>query len=239
MSIEILPKNIHPSWHKFLSDDILNELRNIESQIGSNYNPPTNLVLRFLENDLYNIKIVILGMDPYPQFGVAIGRCFQVGGHTSWNQPFNKSLQNIIKLIHKSYSDIIDYGDIKSLGEIRKEIQSDDFDILSPDTMFDSWENQGVLLLNAYLTVEIGKPGSHSDIWDTFSKKLIRFIDAERPDAKWFLWGNDAQEIGTIVINGVKYKDRHPSRVSEKYDKDFLKSNCFKETMNIINWLGE
>ncbi|WXR61433.1 uracil-DNA glycosylase [Peptostreptococcaceae bacterium AGR-M142] len=244
MNIGILPKIIHPSWDEFLTDEIKNELKEIESKIGNNYNPKKEYVFRFLENDLDNIKVVILGMDPYPQEGAAIGRCFQVGGHTSWDDKFNKSLQNIFKLIHKTYMDIKEYSDIGSLKIIRKDIKDNKFNILAPCDMFDSWEKQGVLLLNATLTVEINNSGSHLDIWSGFSKKLIKFIDKKRPRANWFLWGNDAQNVGKDIINGIKHESRHPSRTSSKYENDFLKSNCFRDTMKInneadkINWLG-
>ncbi len=238
--MKILPERIHESWDKFLDDETLDELKEIQDKIGQNINPEHQNVMRFLQNDLYAIKVVILGQDPYPEKGRATGRSFEVGDLKSWNDKFRQvSLKNIVRLIHKNYNNIEDYNDIKKFSEIQKEIISKKFNILSPKEIFECWEKQGVLMLNTYLSVESGKSGSHIKIWDKFSRKLLEFISTENKCIKWFLWGKQAESASQHIVCGKKYISRHPMMCSSKYEDDFLRNNCFKETMNEINWLGK
>lgn len=130
------------------------------------------------------------------------------------------------------------YEDIASYKNIVSEIAEGRFPIKQPREWFDSLEKQGVLFLNRYLTTEIGKPNAHRSIWDEFMKDVFRFIDKKRPDLVWFLWGSEAQQSLELIKNGLIYKCRHPMMCSDKYEDDFLKSECFKDTKNIINWLG-
>ena len=235
--MSLIPKDCHWSWNKFLTEEIVAELDDIEMKIGKNINPAPENVLRFMKSDLYNIKVVILGQDPYPERGRATGRAFEVGDLLSWNQAFRQvSLKNIIRLIHKSYNDINEYKDIKKFSEIQKEIKSGKFSILPPDEIFKSWEKQGVLLLNAYLSVQAGVTGSHIPIWQNFSEKLLRFISEENRDINYFLWGRMAEDKKQFIKYGKYYISRHPMMCSETYEDDFLRSSCFKDTMEIINW---
>jgi uracil-DNA glycosylase len=237
--MSLIPKDIHPSWNKFLIEDIILELDTIETKIGSNINPAHNNVLRFMNNNLYDIKVVILGQDPYPEKGRATGRAFEVGDLLSWNQTFRQvSLKNIIRLIYKNYNEINEYKDIKKFSEIQKEIKEGKFTVLPPDKIFKSWEKQGVLLLNTYLSVEAGVTGSHISIWKNFSEELLKFISVENRNISWFLWGRMAEEKKQFIKYGNYYISRHPMMCSETYEDDFLRSNCFKDTMDIINWKG-
>lgn len=234
-----LLNNYHNSWSGFLTEEIVNTLKDIELKIGDNINPEPENVLRFLNKDLSSIKVVILGQDPYPEKGRATGRAFEVGDLHDWNDKFRQvSLKNIIRLIHKNYNNIEAYSEIKKFSIIQEEIKNKNFNILPPDEIFKSWEKQGVLMLNTYLSVEAGKPGSHIDIWEDFSVSLLRFISEANKHICWFLWGKQAEEKSQYIISGKKYISRHPMMCSEKYEDDFLKSNCFRDTMNIINWLG-
>lgn len=235
--MSLIPKDCHPSWSKFLTESILAELDNIEDKIGTNINPSHNNVLRFMNNNLYDIKVVILGQDPYPEKGRATGRAFEVGDLFSWNQKFRQvSLKNIIRLIYKNYNGINEYSKIKKFSEIQKEIKEGKFSILPPDEIFKSWEKQGVLLLNAYLSVEAGNTGSHINLWKNFSEKLLEYISDENKTINWFLWGRMAEEKKQFIKNGKFYISRHPMMCSETYEDDFLRNNCFKDTMDIINW---
>ena len=185
------------------------------------------------------MKVCILGQDVYYQPNVATGRSFEVGGLNSWSTPFTQvSLKNIIRLIHKNYNNITNYEDIKKFSEIVKEIEANKFPILPPNEYFSSLEQQGVLFLNSYFTCEIGKPNSHRNIWLQFSIKLLDYISNRKSDLIWFLWGNEAISKKQYITNGKFYESRHPMLCSKQYPNDFLKSNCFKDTMNIINWLG-
>ena len=237
--MSLIPRDVHPSWNKFLTDDIISELDDIETKIGNNINPAHDNVLRFMKCDLYDIKVLILGQDPYPEKGRATGRAFEVGDLLSWNQTFRQvSLKNIIRLIYKNYNGIKEYKYIKKFSEIQIEIKEGKFSILPPDRIFKSWEKQGVLLLNTYLSVEAGITGSHIPIWKGFSEKLLKFISEENRNINWFLWGRMAEEKKQFIKYGKYYISRHPMMCSETYEDDFLRSSCFKDTMDIINWKG-
>lgn len=234
-----LLKTFHSSWSEFLNEETIAKLHEIDRKIGDNINPEPENVLRFLNNDLKSIKVVILGQDPYPEKGRATGRAFEVGDLHDWNDKFRQvSLKNIIRLIHKNYNNIEAYNEIKKFSTIQEEIKSNKFNILAPDQIFKSWENQGVLMLNTYLSVEAGKPGSHIDIWEDFSISLLKFISSANKSISWFLWGKQAEDKAQYILSGKKYISRHPMMCSGKYEDDFLKSSCFKDTMKLINWLG-
>lgn len=238
-------KLYHPSWKQFLTKYIMQMLADILSSIGDNYTPDWNNILTFLKTDLSSVKCVWLGQDPYHTLydngeKVACGTAFKPSGLKSWEEPFTqKSLQSIIRLIHKSYNDITEYTDIKSFNEIRKEITDNKFNILPPQEWFNSLEKQGVLFLNTYLTTEIGQPKAHRKLWDDFSDLLICYISVKNHNIHWFLWGKDAIEKQKYIQSGYVYTSRHPAYCSEKYEDDFLKNDCFEKTRNIINWLGE
>ncbi|QSX05579.1 uracil-DNA glycosylase [Sedimentibacter sp. zth1] len=234
-----LLNSYHSSWNEFLTEERINEINQIEKEIGDNINPEKENVLRFLNLNLDEIKVVILGQDPYPEKGRATGRAFEVGDLNDWNQKFRQvSLKNIVRLIHKNYNNIENYEDIFKFSNIQKQIRDNKFNIRQPNVLFKCWENQGVMLLNTYFSVEAGKPGSHIKIWQSFSQELLRYISSKNPSINWFLWGKQAEEKSQYIISGTKYISRHPMMCSSKYDDDFLKSSCFKKTMQTINWLG-
>lgn len=236
-NISILPPKIHSSWENFLDEYMLRELAGIENKIGNCFTPSEDKILRFMVNNLKELKIVILGQDPYPEKGIATGRAFEVGGLNSWNTKFKQvSLKNIIRLLYKTYNNIEDYDQIKSFSEIKNEITRGQFRILPLNELFESWERQGVLLLNSYLTCETGKPGSHRDIWAGFAGRLIGYMVEQRQDLIWFLWGKNAGSFAERIIKGSIYSCRHPMMCSPEYEDDFLKSDCFKRTADIINW---
>lgn len=238
--MSLIPIDTHSSWDKFLTDEIRDELKSIDEKIGRNINPDYENVLRFLRCDLSEMKVAILGQDPYPEKGRATGRAFEVGDLGSWNDKFRQvSLKNIIRLLYKNYNNIDDYNEILKFSEIQKEIKQGTFNIAPPDRLFKSWEKQGVLLLNAYFTVEAGITGSHISIWEPFSIKLLEYISEENKNINWFLWGRFSEEKSKYIKHGKFYISRHPMMCSEKYEDDFLRNNCFKDTMNIINWLGQ
>lgn len=235
----LLPRNISSSWEDFLTEDIIKRLEEIENKIGTNYTPSKEKIMRFLTTDLNKALVCIVGQDVYYQPWVATGRSFEVGGLTSWNSMFRQvSLKNIVRSIHRSYRGIEKYEDIKKYKDILKEINDGSFPILAPNKLFQSLEEQGVLFLNSYLTCEINKANSHRYIWEGFSIQLFRYISREKPELKWFLWGNEAIAKKQYIPDGVFFESRHPMLCSSKFEDDFLKSNCFKDTMNVINWLG-
>lgn len=231
-------EKIDASWDSFLSPETISLLASIEKQINSaGFTPPVSRVLHFLSLPLNQVKIIILGQDPYPQKGVATGRAFEVGTLKSWNQTFNNiSLKNIVRAIYYAYQ-----NEYLKFADIKKHI-GNDFLIKNPNSLFLEWEKQGVLLLNTSFTCEAGKSNSHEKFWEPFTQTLLRYISLSNTEIIWFVWGNNAKSI----INGIDIKNKiesmHPMMCYNKdgRDDDFLfgKINPFEETKHLINWLG-
>ncbi|HHY64123.1 MAG TPA: uracil-DNA glycosylase [Clostridiaceae bacterium] len=237
--MSLLPQKVHPSWNSFLSDDILEQFSEIEEAIGDKYTPSRDKVLRFLETDLSSMKIIILGQDPYPEEGVATGRAFEVGNLDSWSRPFRQvSLKNFVRLIYISKKSIDSYDRIPTFSRIVDEIEKESFRLAGPDRLFSSLERQGVLFLNTYFTVIPGKPLSHREVWQGFTEKLLSWISSMSPEMIWFLWGKNAQSFKPFISKGKFYESRHPMMCSSSYEDDFLKSDCMKNTSDIVDWTG-
>lgn len=234
--MSLLPIKIHPSWKSFLSKEIINELNNIELKIGNNFFPNKENVLRFLELDLNKIKYIIVGMEPYPSsfekngliIPEATGRSFEVKSLLSktWSDKFKQSsLRNILKTIYYNET-----NEIINLENLRKKIEKKEFKIANPKDWFNKIESQGVMFLNATLTVEAYNVDSHKKIWENFIKELIKYIETNT-DVKWVLWGKPAQERIIPYIKNNYITSCHPRL------NDFILENCFKE-MKDINWTG-
>jgi uracil-DNA glycosylase len=136
------------------------------------------------------VKVVILGQDPYHGPGQANGLAFSVND----NMPLPPSLLNIYK-----------------------ELQSDLGKPITKSGNLDAWANQGVLLLNATLTVRAHQAGSHQNQgWEMFTDAVIRALSEERENLVFILWGNYAQKKGAI-INKQQHlilTSAHPSPLS-------------------------
>jgi uracil-DNA glycosylase len=245
---------IHPSWVEFFEKPtIQKELLKIEDMIsGKPFTPKVENVLRFANVDIEQIKVIILGMDPYPtqrENGqlYATGRAFEVQGTTSWfDSEISPSLKNVVKLIHKMY---FDYEKSLAIQEVRNDIEINSFPIPTPDKAFDYWEKQGALWLNTAFTCEIGgriESGSHLSHWKTFFSLLLEYIVEKNSSIRYFLWGNDAIKFGkklkTLgVVESFLYESKHPCTNGDKggYERksSFLENPCFYETKDIINWV--
>lgn len=153
--------------------------------------PPGNLIFNAFDHCPFDkVKVVIIGQDPYHGPGQAHGLCFSVNDGVD----FPPSLLNIFKEIER------------------------DLSIPMPKTgNLTRWADQGVLLLNASLTVEAHKAGSHQGRgWETFTDAVIRKIAEEKEHVVFMLWGNYAQQKGA-VINPTRHlvlKSVHPSPLS-------------------------
>lgn len=156
---------------------------------------------------LENVKVVILGQDPYHGVGQAHGMSFSVKKGIK----IPPSLQNIYKELHDDLGiEIPDHGNLEK------------------------WADQGVLLLNTTLTVEKGKPASHSNFgWQEFSENALKILnDSERP-LVFILWGAHAQKVGAVISNPkhLKIESPHPSPFSARRgffgSKPFSRANQF------------
>ena len=168
--------------------------------------------------DFDNVKVVIIGQDPYHGAGQANGLCFSV----SEGVRFPPSLLNIFKEIRE---------------DLGKAIP------LSGD--LDRWAKQGVLLLNATLTVRANTPGSHQNRgWETFTDAVIKKISDEKDGIVFLLWGAYAQKKGEIIDRSrhLVLMSAHPSPFSADRGffgcKHFSKANAYLKSKgkDEIDW---
>ena len=155
-----------------------------------------------------DLKVIILGQDPYPTKGHAHGLCFSVEPDV---RPLPKSLQNIYK-----------------------EIESDLGVECPPHGELVRWAEQGVLLLNAVLTVREGSPGAHSGKgWEMFTDAVIQLINERKKNVVYLLWGSHAQKKALCVDTSANLvlKAPHPSPLSAYRgffgSKHFSKTNAY------------
>lgn len=189
---------MHESWRAVLGDELetphMQELRRFlvaEVAAGRRFYPPAPLVFNAIALTPFDqVRVVILGQDPYHGPGQAMGLCFSVPDGV----PPPPSLRNI-------YEELA-----RDLG-IPRPTTGD----LTP------WAERGVLLLNAVLTVSPGKPASHAGKgWELFTDRAIRELSERREGIVFLLWGRYAQDKGTIVDSTRHHvlKAPHPSPYS-------------------------
>jgi len=231
----------HDSWARFLSDaDVLSALQYAEENVfagSGTFMPAERRVLRFLSLDIKACTVIIIGQDPYPQAGVATGRCFEVGGLRSWESPFrNISLKNIIRALYRA-----DTGNAVPYKHVLEHMR-EGWPVLPPHELFKDWEKQGVLLLNTAFTVSVGNAGSHIAFWQPFSEKLLQYIVEENPDLVWFLWGNYAKKVASALTLKNVFASQHPMMCYDKpgREDDFLfgSHDMFRHTGHLVQWQG-
>ena len=213
---------LQPSWQKTLNAEFskpyMHELYtflNHEEASGKSILPKKNLWFNALNlTPLEKVKVVILGQDPYPTLGHSHGLAFSVLDSV---KPLPKSLLNINKeLLEDLNIDNSHSGD------------------LSP------WAKQGILLLNAVLTVEEGKTQAHQGKgWETFTDKIIETINHKCEHVVFILWGKYAQKKGKM-IDETKHciiKTPHPSPLSAY--RGFFGSKVFSKTNTYLKQQGK
>jgi len=148
----------------------------------------------FIECPYDDLKVVIVGQDPYPQFGVADGIAFSCSNKGK----AEKSLQFILKQT---------IGDFTETGRV----------IYTPEECdLRRWSNQGVLLINTALTVEINKIGSHYGLWKSFTEYLFDTLNRHKKDLVFVLMGRKAEEWAPLLSNMKIYKVAHPASAAYK-----------------------
>jgi len=212
---------IEASWREVLKEEfqksyfeqIVMFLKH-EKALGKTIYPPGGMMFNAFEKTPFDkVKVVIIGQDPYHGPGQAHGLCFSV--QDGVKPP--PSLVNIFKELHT------DLGlPISTSGNLTK------------------WAENGVLLLNAMLTVRAGEPASHSKIgWENFTDAVIRKISAQKQDIVFLLWGRFAQDK-QILIDATKHhilKAAHPSPFS--VDKGFYGCRHFSKTNELLMKAGK
>lgn len=201
------------------SDQFQNLWQKVENQYASGECfPPKNQIFRAFDLTPFDeIKVVIIGQDPYHNDFQASGLCFSV----SENVKAPPSLKNI-------------FTELK-----------DDLGILRTKTELDDWAEQGVLLLNATLSVKAHSPNSHKDLgWESFTNEVIKEISAKKENVVFVLWGNFAQKKEELIDSSKHFivKSAHPSPFSVYRgffgSKPFSKINEYLKSKNLkpISW---
>ena len=179
--------------------------------------PPKHEVFNaFRLTPFANVKVVIVGQDPYHGVGEANGLSFSVKDGVK----LPPSLKNIYKELYD------DLGiPIRTSGDLS------------------SWARQGVLMLNSTLTVEKDNANSHSNIgWQQFTDDVIRLIDNNKRDVVFILWGNYARSKKALIKNNYIIESAHPSPFSAYNgffgSKPFSKCNNYLKSKGLeeINW---
>lgn len=188
---------IEDSWKKMLGEEFekpyfaqLTEFVRNEYSSGTVY-PPAKLIFNAFDHCPFDkVKVVIIGQDPYHGVGQANGLCFSV----------NKGIAMPPSLVN-----------------IFKEIAADTGKPMPTDGDLTRWSDQGVLLLNATLTVRAGNAGSHQRRgWEEFTDAAIRILAEKRENLVFILWGSYAQRKGAFIDRNkhLVLTSPHPSPLS-------------------------
>lgn len=191
---------------------------NREYETKTIFPPYDEIFNAFKLTPLKNVKVVILGQDPYHEKGQAHGLAFS----TPDGRPIPRSLKNIFKEINAEY----DYP-------------------IPESGCLESWAKQGVFLLNTVLTVEEGYANSHSKCgWQTFTDNVIKLLNNQNRPIVFLLWGKQAEKKKELITNPnhLVLITSHPSPFSAR--RGFLGSNHFiianeylrENNLGEINW---
>ncbi|XLQ20586.1 MAG: uracil-DNA glycosylase [Candidatus Moraniibacteriota bacterium] len=212
---------IEKSWKKVLGEyfetDLFKELSDFVREEFLNktiYPKPKNVFNAFEKTPFEQVKVVILGQDPYHGPGQAHGLCFSV--QKGVTPP--PSLKNI-------------YKEIESDLGIKKNMSNGNLE---------EWANQGVFLLNSVLTVEKAKPGSHAKKgWEEFTDEVIKQISEQKDGVVFLLWGNYAKQKGQIIDRKkhLVLESAHPSPFSAY--NGFFGCNHFSSSNTYLKRKGE
>lgn len=214
----------------------------VDAEAGLLTPPVPQQIFRFLT--VPEVKVVMVGQDPYFNRGEATGFAFEVGGITRWQDllimPRNAvpSLKRILRKLHMEYTGA---SRPEPLAKVAAEADSGVFPILPPHKLFDYWARSGVLLLNRSLTTRLGVPFAHEAAWTVPGQLIASYVAATWSDALWFLWGTEAEDLGTNVPEANKVIASHPNPRCIGYanPKHFINSDCFSRSWEDIDWLGQ
>lgn len=181
-------------WYPLIDKQSLNRVLN-RLITETDFTPPHEDVFKvFTKCSFSNLKAVFLGMDPYPQKGVATGVAFANKKDVPLTE-MSPSLKVIFNSVGAYYSDVPD-------GTL--------------DCTLDLWSRQGILLLNSALTTKIDSPGSHALLWRRFIASLLSNISKNKPDTVFVLFGQQAQSFSSYISNSPCIRCVHPSYCARK-----------------------
>jgi uracil-DNA glycosylase len=165
-------------------DDILTKLYTLSKE-DKRFTPPLKDVFRaFEECPLDKLQVVIVGQDPYPQLGVADGIAFSCG-KSEKEQPSLRFILDEVQKLYPFYDRPLDLS---------------------------RWSNQGILMLNTALTVEVNNIGSHYDIWKPFTAYLLDYLSSNKSNLVYLYMGKKAEEWSDLTSDdNIKFFVKHPA----------------------------
>ena len=211
-----LSELVDPDWAAALEPvapniAALGDFLRAETAAGRGYLPAGANVLRAFTSPLSDVRVLIVGQDPYPTPGHAIGLSFAVERHV---RPLPRSL-----------------------GNIYKELQSDLGIAPAPHGDLSQWANNGVMLLNRVLTVQPGLAGSHRGKgWEAVTELAIRALVARGTPLVAILWGRDAANLRPLLGDTPVIESAHPSPLSAS--RGFFGSRPFSRANDVLLGLG-
>lgn len=212
------------TWREVMKDYLSSEnYKKLQKRVNDEYKnyqvfPPKQLVYNAIKLTAYDdVKCVIIGQDPYHDDGQAMGLSFSVPRGID----IPPSLKNIYKEINKEFG-----YPIPNTGDLT------------------AWAEQGVLMLNAVLTVRAHQPASHKNLgWEECTDEIIRAVNQKDVPVVFMLWGNFAKQKAKLITNPkhLVLSSGHPSPLSVRYfegNNHFKKCNEFlkKNWMTPIDW---
>ena len=196
---------LHPSWQNFLADEIQKPyFKDLMQAVDDEYQnhtcfPPKELLFAAFDFcSIEDLKVVIIGQDPYHGLGEANGLCFSVNDDVR----IPPSLRNIFRELNDDLGTVF----LPTSGNLER------------------WAKQGVLLLNALLSVRMDNPNSHKHLkWNLFTDGVIQKISDEKENVVFLLWGSFAQKKGSKIdrTKHLVLESGHPSPMSANKGKWF------------------
>ncbi|MFE7757772.1 uracil-DNA glycosylase [Streptomyces sp. NPDC057429] len=217
MAARPLSELVEPGWAEALAPvsgriAAMGDFLRAEIAAGRTYLPAGQHVLRAFQQPFDDVRVLIVGQDPYPTPGMAIGLSFAVAPDV---RRLPGSLENIFRELHSD------------LG-LPRPSNGD----LTP------WTEQGVLLLNRALTTAPGKPGAHRGKgWEEVTEQAIRALAARGKPLVSVLWGRDARNVRPLLGDLPAVESAHPSPMSA--DRGFFGSRPFSRTNEFLVRGGE
>lgn len=205
---------MHPGWRSLLpeAEELLDR---IEASLPGEYVPSADLVMRAFESAPEEVRVVIVGQDPYPTAGHAIGLSFAINQGVA----LPRSLNNMMKELRSDLSDEYASGQLTAGGDLTR------------------WVSQGVMLLNRELTL----PGHR--LWQEFTDSALRALVQQLTGRLVvILWGNHAAKAEPAVAGAVVLRSAHPSPLSASRgffgSRPYSKANDALESLGLarINW---
>jgi uracil-DNA glycosylase len=212
-------EQMHPTWQeampqsRSLLEAIEVKLAARQQDTGIDFLPPKPLVMRAFEKPMDEIRVLIVGQDPYPTRGHAIGLSFAVNQDV---RPLPRSLVNIVR-------------------ELKDDLGRE----ISAEGDLSNWANQGVMLLNRHLTTEETEPAAHANLgWGEFTDLAVSTLNHRRGRRLVaILWGLHAQELARKLPDAQIISSAHPSPLSAR--RGFFGSKPFSKANRMLQLVGE